>query len=362
MAPRGVLPHVGYFSCCEQHTQDPTHAASLLTALNPLSPPYISLSLSLLICSLLINIRMSLHIISYLSLVLVISHDLRERAADSLPLKCLCAHRSCRGARPPRDPRPLCIRSHGCCRPPSTRDHPTRHASFYKCFPCTYTSHCTLFKFDRHRGLFKFYARLPPDICRRVQRPAAPWLQAQYQARREPGKRPSRCISSCFFSLPTHTAFSVFGLAQIAAICMLCPHDPQAIVYSPFLDEQAIIRGADEDGTPWKVTGKVSGSEMIVDFSPKGGPKAVPAKWNGLGIQFPGLSPPPLLREPYPPPAHPHGPPGHHAGMPAAQRRQKPTKMPVVTKNSQPQGPSGKKVLAPATNCKNWPGTLVGMP
>ena len=50
---------------------------------------------------------------------------------------------------------------------------------------------------------------------------------------------------------------------------------------------QAIIRGADEDGTPWKVTGKVSGSEMIVDFSPKGGPKAVPAKWNGLGIQFP---------------------------------------------------------------------------
>ena len=201
--------------------------------------------------------------------------------------------------------------------------------SLYACFPSTYTSHCliegtshcTLFKFDRHRGLFKFYARLPPDICRRVQRPAAPWLQAQYQARREPGKRPSRCISSCFFSLPTHTAFSVFGLAQIAAICMPCPHDPQAIVYSPFLDEQAIIRGADEDGTPWKVTGKVSGSEMIVDFSPKGGPKAVPAKWNGLGIQFPGRSPPPLLREPYPPPAHPlptppcpspaHPPPAH---------------------------------------------------
>ena len=45
VAPRGVLPHVGYFSCCEQHTQDPTHAASLLTALTPLSPPHISLSL-----------------------------------------------------------------------------------------------------------------------------------------------------------------------------------------------------------------------------------------------------------------------------------------------------------------------------
>ena len=150
VAPRGVLPHVGYFSCCEQHTQDPTHAASLLTALNPLSPPYISLSLSL-ICSLLI--RMSLHIISYLSLVLVISHDLRERAADSLPLKCLCAHRSCRGARPPRDPRPLCIRSHGCCRPPSTRDHPTRHALILRMF--SQHIHVTLFN-GRYVTLYTF--------------------------------------------------------------------------------------------------------------------------------------------------------------------------------------------------------------
>ena len=47
-----------------------------------------------------------------------------------------------------------------------------------------------------------------------------------------------------------------------------------------------------------------------------------------------------------------------HASCPkTAKKRQNP-------KNSQPQalGPSGKKVLAPATNCKNWPGTLVGMP
>ena len=103
--------------------------------------------------------------------------------------------------------------------------------SFYACFPSTYTSHCliegtshcTLFKFDRHRGLFKFYARLPPHICRRVQRPAAPWLQAQHQARREPGKRPSRCISSCFLSLPTHTAFSVFGLAQLPPFSCFAP-------------------------------------------------------------------------------------------------------------------------------------------
>ena len=39
-------------------------------------------------------------------------------------------------------------------------------------------------------------------------------------------------------------------------------------------------------------------------------------------------------------PTHPLGPKSHWAGMPAAQRRQKTTKMPVVTKNSQPQGPT----------------------
>ena len=103
--------------------------------------------------------------------------------------------------------------------------------SFYKCFPCTYTSHCTLFKFDRHRGLFKFYARLPPDICRRVQRPAAPWLPAHHQARREPGKRPSRCISSCFLACPRTPPLN-FRARPIAAIFMLCPHDPQKPLFT----------------------------------------------------------------------------------------------------------------------------------
>ena len=62
-----------------------------------------------------------------------------------------------------------------------------------------------------------------------------------------------------------------------------------------------------------------------------------------------------------------HPPPGakqlsHWTGMPTAQRRPKITKMLVVTKNSQLQGPSGKEVSASATSCKNQPGTLVGMP
>ena len=59
---------------------------------------------------------------------------------------------------------------------------------------------------------------------------------------------------------------------------------------------------------------------------------------------------------------HPQVPNSHWTGMPTAQRRPKITKMLVVTKNSQLQGPSGKEVSASATSCKNQPGTLVGMP
>ena len=58
----------------------------------------------------------------------------------------------------------------------------------------------------------------------------------------------------------------------------------------------------------------------------------------------------------------PHGPWWHCGCMPAAPKQQKNAKIKKTPKNSQVQGPSGKKVLAPATNCKNWPGTLVGMP
>ena len=46
----------------------------------------------------------------------------------------------------------------------------------------------------------------------------------------------------------------------------------------------------------------------------------------------------------------PQVPKSHWTGMPTAQRRQKITKMLVVTKNSQLQGPSGKEVLTPCSN------------
>jgi hypothetical protein len=51
---------------------------------------------------------------------------------------------------------------------------------------------------------------------------------------------------------------------------------------------KAIINGADEDGKPWKVTGKVVDSSIFVDFTPKGGPADVEAKYKvGKGIVFP---------------------------------------------------------------------------
>lgn len=49
-----------------------------------------------------------------------------------------------------------------------------------------------------------------------------------------------------------------------------------------------IITGADEDGVAWKVKGKVTGSTLLIDFTPKGGPADVEAKFaTGVGITFP---------------------------------------------------------------------------
>jgi len=51
---------------------------------------------------------------------------------------------------------------------------------------------------------------------------------------------------------------------------------------------KAFITGADEDGKPWKVIGIVEGSDVMIDFSPKGGPKDVKATFViGKGLTFP---------------------------------------------------------------------------
>lgn len=51
--------------------------------------------------------------------------------------------------------------------------------------------------------------------------------------------------------------------------------------------KQVIITGTDEvGGKAWKVKGEPYGRALILDFSSKGGPKQVIARWNGLGLVF----------------------------------------------------------------------------
>lgn len=47
------------------------------------------------------------------------------------------------------------------------------------------------------------------------------------------------------------------------------------------------ITGADEDGKKWVVKGQTNGRDLLLDFSPKGGPPQVLAKADSLGIRFP---------------------------------------------------------------------------
>jgi len=50
----------------------------------------------------------------------------------------------------------------------------------------------------------------------------------------------------------------------------------------------AFITGADEDGKKWEVRGEIKGDSLVIDFTPKGGPKDVEAKYViGKGLVFP---------------------------------------------------------------------------
>ena len=45
--------------------------------------------------------------------------------------------------------------------------------------------------------------------------------------------------------------------------------------------------GTDEvGGTPWKLKAEPIGRYLVIDFSSKGGPSQVVARWNGYGIAF----------------------------------------------------------------------------
>eukprot|EP00541_Cyclophora_tenuis_P002761 CAMPEP_0116564656 /NCGR_PEP_ID=MMETSP0397-20121206/13427_1 /TAXON_ID=216820 /ORGANISM="Cyclophora tenuis, Strain ECT3854" /LENGTH=112 /DNA_ID=CAMNT_0004091269 /DNA_START=99 /DNA_END=437 /DNA_ORIENTATION=+ len=44
---------------------------------------------------------------------------------------------------------------------------------------------------------------------------------------------------------------------------------------------------ADGSGNKWQLTGKISGKNIFVDFSPKGGPKDLKGFFDGSGIEWP---------------------------------------------------------------------------
>jgi len=49
----------------------------------------------------------------------------------------------------------------------------------------------------------------------------------------------------------------------------------------------AIITGKDEvSGKEWKAKARPIGKALVIDFSSKGGPSEVVARWNGLGLVF----------------------------------------------------------------------------
>jgi hypothetical protein len=43
----------------------------------------------------------------------------------------------------------------------------------------------------------------------------------------------------------------------------------------------------DGSGREWTLTGKVDGDNILVDFTPKGGPKDLKGVWDGDGIRWP---------------------------------------------------------------------------
>mmetsp|Transcript_15805 Transcript_15805/g.22286 ORF Transcript_15805/g.22286 Transcript_15805/m.22286 type:complete len:154 (+) Transcript_15805:144-605(+) len=107
-------------------------------------------------------------------------------------------------------------------------------------------------------------------------------------------------------------AASFGAAATIAATCAFGPQVANAIDFTGAYSDPkhpncarlvaiegttALVSGADGnpgcptgEGRPWKLVGKVSGDEIFIDFSPKGGPKDLTGVWEGgknPGIRFP---------------------------------------------------------------------------
>eukprot|EP00544_Gedaniella_sp_CCMP2646_P008472 CAMPEP_0202505280 /NCGR_PEP_ID=MMETSP1361-20130828/46832_1 /ASSEMBLY_ACC=CAM_ASM_000849 /TAXON_ID=210615 /ORGANISM="Staurosira complex sp., Strain CCMP2646" /LENGTH=160 /DNA_ID=CAMNT_0049138983 /DNA_START=19 /DNA_END=501 /DNA_ORIENTATION=+ len=79
------------------------------------------------------------------------------------------------------------------------------------------------------------------------------------------------------------------------------PNHPNClrVIEVPRFGKTAKISGADgplgtpgcsadvDSGKKWTLTGRVSGKNIYVDFSPKGGPRNLKGVWDGTGIKWP---------------------------------------------------------------------------
>eukprot|EP00640_Fibrocapsa_japonica_P009991 CAMPEP_0113942940 /NCGR_PEP_ID=MMETSP1339-20121228/14968_1 /TAXON_ID=94617 /ORGANISM="Fibrocapsa japonica" /LENGTH=83 /DNA_ID=CAMNT_0000947635 /DNA_START=242 /DNA_END=493 /DNA_ORIENTATION=+ /assembly_acc=CAM_ASM_000762 len=67
------------------------------------------------------------------------------------------------------------------------------------------------------------------------------------------------------------------------------PNHPKGYRKVSLEDGVAKIEGNDDapTGVQWTLYGKVDGDKVLIDFSPKGGPKDLPGKFDGTGIVFP---------------------------------------------------------------------------
>lgn len=66
------------------------------------------------------------------------------------------------------------------------------------------------------------------------------------------------------------------------------PNHPGCLRKIQLAGNKAFIKSADEDGKPWKAVGVIDGTTVVIDFSGKGGPADVTAKYVvGKGLVFP---------------------------------------------------------------------------
>ena len=66
------------------------------------------------------------------------------------------------------------------------------------------------------------------------------------------------------------------------------PGHPGCVRKVQLAGNKAFIKGIDEDGKPWKAVGLISGNDVTIDFTAKGGPADVTATYVvGKGLVFP---------------------------------------------------------------------------